>query len=92
MGLKTPLVSALLALTLTACANSGRVLDTRKLPPIPAGIETCLTATTPAPPAGKPLSKADVFALIAKLKKSEVSKTACGKRLILFYETIVVMG
>ena len=36
-----------------------------------------------------PMSKADVFALVAKLKKSEASKTACGKRLIKFYEGII---
>lgn len=89
MGLKMPLVSALLALTLTACASSGRGLKPGKLPPIPAGIETCLTATTPAPRAGA-MSKAQVFGLIAALKKSEASKTACGKRLIKFYEGLVL--
>lgn len=84
-------MSALLALTLTGCASSGAIPKPRAAPPpIPAGIEACLKATTPPPKAG-PMTKADVFALVAKLKKSEAAKTACGKRLILFYETIMVM-
>lgn len=31
------------------------------------------------------MSKAEVAALIAELHKNDVAKTACGKRLIAFY-------
>lgn len=37
------------------------------------------------PPEG-PMSKSQTIALIAALRKSEVAKSQCGKRLIAFYE------
>ncbi len=35
------------------------------------------------------MSKRDVLRLIAMLKQSEAEKTACGKRLIAFYEDLM---
>jgi hypothetical protein len=37
-------------------------------------------------PRGGDISKAQAYAIIAKLKRSELEKSLCGKRLIQFYE------
>jgi hypothetical protein len=71
-------------LTLTGCVNSsGRPIT---LATIPGDIKTCISQVTPNPPEG-PWTKAVVVKFIADLKKSEASKTACGKRLIKLYES-----
>lgn len=68
--------------TLTACASSG---GKPSLPPAPADIQVCFDRFVPRPKAG-PLSKRAVARLIAELKKSELEKSQCGKRLLAWYE------
>jgi len=36
-----------------------------------------------------PMTKSDIFRLITELKISEMEKTACGRRIIEFYEALV---
>lgn len=49
-------------------------------------MKACFGQFVPAPKPGA-LSKQEVVALIAALKKSELSKSQCGQRLISWYET-----
>lgn len=79
-------ISAFLLLTLIGCGPSGPKPST--LPPIPADLPVCFDKMTEAPAAGD-LSKADVLRKIAELRRSEVEKSLCGKRLIAFYETFL---
>jgi hypothetical protein len=58
------------------------------LPPIPADLMVCFDRSTPGPGEG-PLTKSEAISLIAELRRSEVEKTMCGKRLIAFYETFL---
>lgn len=78
-------MSALAALTLTACATSGTKLQPTTLPPIPADIRVCFDLIVAAPKKGA-MTKKQVLELVASLKLSEAQKVACGKRLIAFYE------
>lgn len=80
------MLSALAALTLTGCAHSGAITKP-SYPVLPADLQVCFVHTVPAPKAGT-MSKAQVLKLIADLKQSEGSKTACGKRLIKFYDAL----
>lgn len=77
------LASALALLTLTSCVDSGRQIT---LAPVPGDLRVCFGRFVPAPKPGA-LSKREVAALIAELKKSELTKSRCGKRLIAWYET-----
>lgn len=74
----------MIALTLTGCASSGA--EKPGLAPLPSDLKLCFSATVAAPPAGE-LTRQAVFRLIADLKKSELAKTGCGRRLISWYET-----
>lgn len=85
MRLKMLVASALVALTATGCATSGSSL--RPIPVLPADLRVCFDSTVPAPKPG-PMTKSDVFRLIAKLKLSETEKVECGKRLIAFHDNI----
>lgn len=82
--------SALVALTLIGCATSGTttVPVQAPLPPLPADLKVCFDNTVPAPKQG-PLTKGKAIELIASLKHSEAEKTACGKRIIAFYESLL---
>jgi hypothetical protein len=81
------IVSALVALTLTSCASFG----VNQLPPVypelPADLRTCFDQEVPRPAQG-PLTKRQTIVLIGDLKKSETTKTACGHRLIQFYDNL----
>jgi len=76
-----------MALTLNGCASFG----VKQLPPVypelPADLRICFDQEVPRPAQG-PLNKKGVIALIAKLKQSETTKTACGHRLIQFYDNL----
>ena len=76
------MASALMALMLTGCAASG---GKPSLPPVPGDIKVCFDRLVPKPKAGA-LTKRDVFRIIADLKRSELEKSSCGKRLIAWYE------
>ena len=84
----TATVSACLLMTLTGCGLFGRNEPATHLPPLPSDLRVCFESTVPAPDAGI-TTKAEVLDLIAGLKRSELEKTLCGKRLIAFYETFL---
>jgi hypothetical protein len=46
----------------------------------------CFDKLVPAPKRGE-MRKSDMLRLIADLKRSEMAKSECGKRLLSFYET-----
>lgn len=70
-------------MTLTGCANYGNSVS---LAPVPGDIPACFNRLVPAPKKG-PMTKKDIVHLIGELKKSELSKSRCGKRLIEWYDT-----
>lgn len=80
-------MSALLALTLSACATSGSRIVAPTYPELPADLRVCFE-TQVAPPSSGVMTKKRVMNLIASLKKSENEKTDCGKRLIAFYDNL----
>jgi hypothetical protein len=73
--------------TLAGCAtfSAGRDEHVASLSPVPRDLRSCFNKLTPMPPEGA-LSKGETIKLIATLRKSEVAKSQCGKRLIAFYE------
>jgi len=77
----------LLLLTLSGCATFGNKTVAPVYPVLPADLTVCFNSQVPAPKAGS-LSKGQVMALIAALRKSETEKTECGRRLIAFYESL----
>jgi hypothetical protein len=73
--------------TMTGCASSGRLAgDSVALAPVPADLKVCFARLVPPPPPG-PLTRKQVIRLIGELKTSELAKSRCGKRLIVWYET-----
>lgn len=78
---------ALAALTLTGCVGSGTSVRSLVRPNLPSDLRVCFDRLVPEPPAG-PLTKAQIIALVTSFKKSEASKSACGKRLIAFYDNL----
>lgn len=73
-------------LTLAGCASSSRVqVAERELAPVPADIKVCFSTTYKLPP-GANYTKAQVVEIIASLIKQDKVKSACGKRLIAWYE------
>lgn len=74
-------------LLLTACETSGTGSSTIKydLAGVPNDIRACFTKLTGKPQAGV-MSEREAAALIAALRKSEVSKSNCGKRLLAIYD------
>lgn len=72
-----------MVLTLTACVPFGKTK--LGLPQLPGEYDQCFSKKVAQPSAGT-ITKKQVFALIAALKKSETAKSQCGKRLISFYE------
>lgn len=82
-------MSVLAALTLSGCGTFGTSkLVKLNLPPVPADLVVCFDSTVPAPAAG-PMTKGRALTLIAALKLSEATKTACGQRLLKFYEAFL---
>ena len=73
----------MIALTLGGCVTSGS--NGTSLAPIPGDIVTCFDSIVPAPKKQE-LTKKDIVRLIGDLKKSEMSKSQCGKRLIGYYD------
>jgi hypothetical protein len=70
-------------MTLGGCVTSGS--SGTALAPIPGDIVTCFDSIVPAPKQAT-LTKRDIVRLIGDLKKSEQSKSQCGKRLIGYYD------
>jgi len=70
-----------LLLLLASCAGKDLTSVTRPQgPAVPADLVQCFNRFVPAP-AGT-LTKQQVFKLIASLKRSELEKSQCGKRLV----------
>jgi hypothetical protein len=75
-------------LTLTACATSGSntpVPPQVSLAAVPADMKACFSSMVPKPPKGE-ITRQQAYNIIAALKRSELVKSQCGKRLIAFYE------
>lgn len=69
-------------LTLSGCASSSRVSPVDfSLPEIPADIKVCFDRKYNLPP-GATYSKKQVIEIIGALKRQDIMKTSCGKRLI----------
>lgn len=71
-------------LTLTACGTSGPRLD-QPVPPqaVPVDLRTCFDRLVPKP-AQQTMTARELMSLIAALKRSELEKSQCGKRLLQF--------
>ena len=80
------MVCALALVTLSGCATISPSTSRPTLAPIPGDIKSCINRLTGFPE-GEALSQAQVQKLIVELRKSEVQKTKCGKRLIRLYES-----
>lgn len=73
-------------LTLGGCASSrSPVVVEHRLAPIPADVRTCFTSEYKLPP-GEEYTKAQVLEVIGALVKQDKVKSACGQRLIAWYE------
>ena len=71
---------------LTGCVSSGTTkIEAPGLQPIPSDIKVCFTKLVPKPVSGE-MTKRQIVKLLGELKKSELAKSQCGKRLIAFYE------
>jgi hypothetical protein len=71
-----------------SCASSGRAPSkgTRiKLSDVPPDIVACLKKEVPAPLPGE-MSAAETSKLIYAFRKSDYSKSLCGKRLLAWYD------
>ena len=84
----TGTVAVYLLMTLTSCGPFGRNEPRPELPPLPADLTVCFDRHVPAPKPGT-ITKAEVMDLIAELKRSELEKSLCGKRLIAFYKSLL---
>lgn len=74
-----------LPLMLTACATSG---DGVRLAVMPADLRLCFDrlAAPPPGPRGAELSREQMAALVARLKTSEARMSACGRRIVAWYD------
>lgn len=68
---------------LTACASSGP--HAVVLGEVPEELRECFDKFVPAPKRGK-MTAQQVAVLVAALKRSELEKSLCGQRLIIWYE------
>lgn len=76
------MLCAFLLMSLTACGESGTSVTGRA--PIPGDIKVCLNKLVPKPNEIK--TKAQIAGILADLRRNDVSKTLCGRRLIALYE------
>lgn len=83
---KTLVGSALLLPSLTGRATSGTKTP-RFYPEIPADLRLCFNSAVAKPKTG-PMTKAEVLALVSKLKLSETHEVGCGQRLIAVYDSM----
>lgn len=81
----TTLKLSVLALTiLTGCAQYSSDVEYE----VPEDLRTCFDTLTPAP-TQQTMSASDMFKLVAELRKSEVEKSICGKRLLSWVDTVL---
>lgn len=81
------MLSASVLMSLAACANSGEnnLTANSVMPAIPQDIKTCINKVVPVP-LKDIRTKKQIVAIIRALKRSEMAKTYCGRRLIALYE------
>lgn len=77
-SLKLMILSVLTALTLSGCVHSGSKLSV-DLPRIPQELRDCVNYLVPSPSSGT-LTKKELMALVADLRKNDVKKTQCANR------------
>lgn len=86
-----PLALALTATMLTACGPFGAGSQPPSvrvsLPAPPSDLRDCFDKLVAAPGSG-PVTAQQIVALVAALRKSELSKSACGQRLLAWYATV----
>jgi hypothetical protein len=78
----------MLPLTLTllsACVTSSPSIKFVELPAVPADVKQCFDKLVPAPKQATMTTK-QVLVLIAKLRRSELEKAQCGKRVVSMWE------
>jgi hypothetical protein len=73
------------ALLLAGCSTFPASKVTATLPDVPAEVRTCFDQLVPAPAPGA-LTQKQIVHLVAQLRQSEQSKSACGRRLLAFYD------
>lgn len=71
---------------MASCASSNGYVKPQKvvLPDLPPHIKPCVSRITKIPKSAKSIK--DTRRLIVKLRRSELSKSRCGKQAIKFYE------
>lgn len=77
-------------LCLTGCASSGPRAPEPALAPVPPEVRACFDVLTERPAGTGALSAAQVAEVIARLRQSELRLSACGKRLLAFYDAQAV--
>ena len=75
----------MMAATLTNCVPYGGSPSGINLPPPPSDLSACFARLVPMPAAGV-ITRKDIVALVAALRASEAAKSACGKRLLAWYD------
>jgi hypothetical protein len=55
------------------------------LAPVPGDLRICFDRLVPRPPGGD-LTRKQMFRIVADLRASEDAKSACGKRLLAWYD------
>ena len=75
------IASASTSLMLAGCATFSN-----EPPPVPQELRTCFDTTVGAPAGEGALTSGQIFQLISDLKRSELEKSACGKRLLRFID------
>jgi hypothetical protein len=70
---------------LSACVTSSPSLKFVELPDVPVDIKQCFDKLVPAPKQATMTTK-QVLVLIAKLRRSELEKAQCGKRVVSMWE------
>lgn len=71
---------------LTGCATSGPPAPEPALAPVPPEVRACFDTLTERPSGKGAMSQAQVAEVIAHLRQSELRLSACGKRLLAFYD------
>lgn len=81
------LLVASLAIAMSSCQHLKVSADPEPLPEIPADIAECFNKVYDFP-VDKTWTKAQTTEIIGSLRKSELDKTSCGRRLLTFYNDL----
>jgi len=75
------------AVLLSGCQHLKGAAEPEPLPEIPLDLRTCFQEVYEFPP-DKTWSKEQTAEIIGSLRKSELAKTSCGRRLLTFYNDL----